>query len=59
MSLTTLFGPEKSRHRELLDHFAEIEDPRQQSSKLMAWRSTFTSGVSWSEGQVEGVFNHG
>jgi predicted transposase YbfD/YdcC len=34
MSLTTLFVPEKSRLRALLEHFAEIEDPRQQSWRV-------------------------
>jgi hypothetical protein len=36
MSLTTVFVPEKSRLRVLLEHFAEIEDPRQQS-----WRAAY------------------
>src|SRR5215510_10906655 len=30
MSITVLFSPEKSRLRALLDHFAVIEDPRQE-----------------------------
>jgi len=34
MSLTAVFFPEKSRLRVLLDHFAEIEDPRQQSWRV-------------------------
>jgi predicted transposase YbfD/YdcC len=34
MSLTAVFIPEKSRLRALLEHFAEIEDPRQQSWRV-------------------------
>jgi predicted transposase YbfD/YdcC len=34
MSLTAVFVPEKSRLRALLEHFAEIEDPRQQSWRV-------------------------
>lgn len=34
MSVTTVFVPEKSRLRALLEHFAEIEDPRQQSWRV-------------------------
>jgi len=34
MSLAAVFIPEKSRLRALLEHFAEIEDPRQQSWRV-------------------------
>jgi DDE_Tnp_1-associated len=34
VGLATLFVPEKSRLRALLEHFSEIEDPRQQSWRV-------------------------